>query len=138
MSSLIFSQKKCIFTGVHQQVYFLPDAPQVTVSPELITVVEGSNLNLKCATSGKPIPKIKWTKVGGSDVPTDALLLTIVNVTRPRTANSRVEYQCIASNGVGTPAIATAIITVNCKFVDKIVVGLKNYHKVKIILKARE
>ncbi|PFX24014.1 Peroxidasin-like [Stylophora pistillata] len=89
------------------------DAPQVTVSPEVKTVVEGSNLNLTCAASGKPKPSIKWTKVDSSDVPHNGLLLTIVNITRPRTTNSRIEYQCMAINGVGTPAIATASITVN-------------------------
>ncbi|XP_022793286.1 MAM domain-containing glycosylphosphatidylinositol anchor protein 2-like [Stylophora pistillata] len=88
-------------------------APQVTVSPEVKTVVEGSNLNLTCAASGKPKPSIKWTKVDSSDVPHNGLLLTIVNITRPRTTNSRIEYQCMAINGVGTPAIATASITVN-------------------------
>ncbi|XP_022793668.1 fibroblast growth factor receptor 3-like isoform X2 [Stylophora pistillata] len=89
------------------------DAPQVTVSPEVKTVVEGSNLNLTCAAFGKPKPSITWTKVGSSDVVSNALLLIIENITRPRTANSKIGYQCIASNGVGTPAIATASITVN-------------------------
>ncbi|XP_066024475.1 fibroblast growth factor receptor 3-like isoform X3 [Pocillopora verrucosa] len=89
------------------------DAPNVTVSPEVKTVVEGSNLNLTCAASGQPKPSIKWTKVGSSDFLSNASLLTVVNVTRPRTANSRTQYQCIASNGVGTPATATASIIVN-------------------------
>ncbi|CAH3162619.1 unnamed protein product, partial [Pocillopora meandrina] len=46
-------------------------------------------------------------------------LLTVVNVTSPRTANSRIQYQCIASNGVGTPATATASIIVNYPAVIK-------------------
>ncbi|CAH3162624.1 unnamed protein product, partial [Pocillopora meandrina] len=96
--------------------------PNVTVSPEVITVVEGSNLNLTCAASGKPNPSIKWIKVGSSDFLSNASLLTVVNVTRPRTANSRIQYQCIAGNGVETPAIATANIMVNCKYVGKIVI----------------
>ena len=77
---------------------------------------------MTCSASGKPKPSIKWTKVGSSDFLSNASLLTVVNVTRPRTANSRIQYQCIASNGVGTPIMATASITVNCKCVGKIVI----------------
>ena len=77
---------------------------------------------MTCATSGKPKPNIKWTKVGSSDFLYNASLLAVVNVTRPGTANSRIQYQCIASNGVGTPATATASIIVNCKYVGKIVI----------------
>ena len=77
---------------------------------------------MTCAPSGKPNPSIKWIKVGSSDFLSNASLLTVVNVTRPRTANSRIQYQCIASNGVETPAIATASIIVNCKYVGKIVI----------------
>ena len=98
------------------------DAPHVTVSPQVKVVVEGSNLNLTSAASGQPKPSIKCTKAGSSDSLSNASLLTVVNETRPRTANSRVQYQCIASNGVGTPTLATASITVNCNYVGKTVV----------------
>ena len=77
---------------------------------------------MTCAASGKPKPSIKWIKVGSSDFLSNASLLTVVNVTRPRTANSKIQYQCMASNGVETPATATASIIVNCKYVGKIVV----------------
>ena len=77
---------------------------------------------MTCAASGKPKPNIKWTKVGSSDFLSNASLLVVVNVTRPRTANSKLQYQCIASNGVGVPATATASIIVNCKYVGKIVI----------------
>lgn len=77
---------------------------------------------MTCATSGKPKPNIKWSKVGSSDFLSNASQLAVVNVTRPGTANSRIQYQCIASNGVETPATATASIIVNCKYVGKIVI----------------
>ena len=77
---------------------------------------------MTCAASGKPNPNIKWTKVGSSDFLSNASLLTVVNATRPKTANSRIQYQCIASNGVGTPATATASVIVNCKYEGKIVI----------------
>ena len=77
---------------------------------------------MTCAASGKPKPGIKWIKVGSSDFLSNVPLLTVVNVTRPRTANRTIQYQCIASNGVETPATATASIIVNCKYVGKIVI----------------
>ena len=77
---------------------------------------------MTCVASGKPKPSIEWSKVGSSDILSNASLLTVLNVTRPRTANSRIQYQCVASNGVGTPTMATASITVNCKYVGKIVI----------------
>ena len=77
---------------------------------------------MTCAASGKPKPGIKWIKVGSFDFLSNVPLLTVVNVTRPRTANRTIQYQCIASNGVETPATATASIIVNCKYVGKIVI----------------
>ena len=77
---------------------------------------------MTCAASGKPKPGIKWTKVGSFDFLSNASLLTVVNVTRPRTTNGRIQYQCIANNGVGTPATATASIIVNCKYRGKIAI----------------
>ena len=41
---------------------------------------------------------------------------------RPRTTNSKIQYQCMTSNGEETPATATASIIVNCKYVGKIVI----------------
>ena len=89
---------------------------------------------MTCAASGQPKPRIKWTKVGSSDFLSNTSLLTVVNVTRPRTANSRIQYQCIASNGVGTPASATASIIVNCKYVGKIVIRCALLFDVKYFL----
>ena len=100
----------------------MSDAPHVTVSPKVKTVVEGSNLNLTCAATGKPNPSIKWIKVGSSDFLSNASLLTVMNVTRPRATNRKIQYQCMASNGVETPATATASIIVKCKYVGKIVI----------------
>ena len=77
---------------------------------------------MTCTASGQPKPGIKWTKVGSSDFLSNTSLLNVVNVTRLRTVNGRIQYQCIANNGVGTPATATASIIVNCKYVVKIVI----------------
>jgi len=39
-----------------------------------------------------------------------------VNVSRPGTPDNMIQYQCTASNGVGTPATATSTIDVHCKY----------------------
>ena len=51
------------------------------------------------------------TKEGGNISPS----LTVVNVSRPGTADNMIQYQCTASNGVDTPATATVNVTVECK-----------------------
>ena len=119
---VIFPYVNRNFTGIHREVYLLSDAPNVTVSPEVKTVVKGRNLNLTCAASGKPKPSIKWTKVGSSDFLSNASQLTVENVTRPRAANSKIQYQCMVRNGVEAPATATASIIVNCKYLGTIAI----------------
>ena len=78
---------------------------------------ERNNLSLVCNSSGKPKPSITWTKVGSSEVLSTTSVLTVVNVSRPGTPDNVIQYQCSGSNGVGTPAMAVANITVLCKYV---------------------
>ena len=78
------------------------------------TVVEDDNITLTCNASGKPDPSVTWTKLGRSEVLSNTSLLTIVNVSRPGTPDHMIQYQCTASNGVGTPSTATVNITVHC------------------------
>ena len=96
--------------------YYLSDAPLVSVSPEKVTIVEGNKLLLTCNASGEPEPSMSWTRIGSSNVLSVSPSLTIVNVSRPGTADNLIQYQCTASNGVGTPATATVYVTVVCKY----------------------
>ena len=84
-------------------------APSVDVS--ISVTKEGNNISLKCNVSGKPEPSISWTRIGSSDVLSVSPSLTIVNVSRPGTADNMIQYQCTASNGVETPATATVNVT---------------------------
>ena len=87
------------------------------VYPTSSIVVEGNNITLSCNASGKPEPAISWTKVGGSgQVLSQNSSLTLTNVRRPGNPHNMVQYQCMASNGVETPAKAVANITVHCKY----------------------
>ena len=76
---------------------------------------EGDNITLTCSASGKPNPVITWTMFGSSEVVSNTSSLYIVNVSRPGTPDNMIQYQCTASNGVGTPATATINVTVHCK-----------------------
>ena len=92
-------------------------APLVEISNETAIVVEGESLVLSCIiASGKPEPSMTWTKVGSSEVLSTTLSLTTQNVRRPGTPDNMIQYQCTASNGVGTPATATSTIEVYCKY----------------------
>ena len=91
-------------------------APSVDVSISVMVTREGSNISLSCNVSGKPEPSISWTRIGSSDVLSVSPSLTIVNVSRPGTADNMIQYQCTASNGVETPATATVNVTVECKW----------------------
>ena len=104
-----------IFRKIFPASFPFPDAPLVSVSPNKITLAEGNSLLLTCNASGEPKPSISWTRIGSSTVLSVLPSLTIVNVSRPGTADNMIQYQCTASNGVGTPATATIDITVVCK-----------------------
>ena len=91
-------------------------APSVDWSSSIIVTKEGSNISLSCNVSGKPEPSISWTRIGSSDVLSVSPSLTVVNVSRPGTADKMIQYQCTASNGVETPATATVNVTVECKW----------------------
>ena len=79
----------------------------------MTSVQEGNNITLLCNVSGKPAPVMAWTKAGSSQVLSHTSLLSVVNVSRPGTADNTIQYQCKASNGVKTPATATVNVTVH-------------------------
>ena len=90
-------------------------ASSVDISNTTGTVIEGNNLTLSCHVSGKPEPGITWTRVGSSRVLSNISLLVVVNVRRSGIPDNIIQYQCKASNGVQSPATATANIAVHCK-----------------------
>jgi len=80
-----------------------------------MAVEEGENLTMTCIVTGRPYPAIEWTKLGDSEVLSNTPSLTIVNVTRPGTPDNMIQFQCTASNGVGTPVTEAVIVVVLCK-----------------------
>ena len=96
---------------------FFEDVPSVDVYPTSSVVVEGKNVTLSCNASGKPYPRLTWTKVGGlGQVLSQTSTLIVNNANRTVTANNIIQYQCTADNGVGRPATAVANVTVHCKY----------------------
>ena len=92
-------------------------APSVEISPTTAIVIEGNGLVLTCNASGKPEPSITWTKVGSShQVLSYTSSLTIANARRPGNPDNMIQYQCTASDGVKSPASATAAINVHCRY----------------------
>ena len=92
-------------------------APVAEVVPQTGVVVEGGNITLICNSSGVPSPSVVWTQVGTTNVLSQNNLLRVVNVSRPETPDNMIQYQCTASNGVGTPGTAAVNITVQCELI---------------------
>ena len=96
---------------------FLAESASVEIKTTADFVVERKNFSLFCNSSGKPKVSITWTRVGSSEVLSTTSVLAVVNLSRPGTPDNVIQYQCSGANGVGTPAMAVANITVLCKYV---------------------
>ena len=103
----------------------------------MTSVQEGNNITLSCNASGKPAPVIAWTKAGSSQVLSHTSLLSVVNVSRPGTADNTIQYQCKASNGVETPATATVNV-IHCELQSEFLSPMEFilfFHEMSVILK---
>ena len=116
MHMVSFSSKNSRTPLFHGQFFFAETA-SIEIKTTTDFVVERNNISLFCNSSGKPKPSITWTRVGSSEVLSKTSILTVVNVSRPGTADNVIQYQCSGDNGVGIPAMAVANITVLCKYV---------------------
>ena len=92
------------------------DPPSIKINRKEVIVVEGHNTSLTCNVSGKPEPTITWTKQGSGVVLSNTSSWDVLNVSRHDATDDIIQYQCKASNGVGTPAAATVNVTVYCKY----------------------
>lgn len=92
--------------------YFFVVPPSIDKGPSNKTLNESSDLELFCNATGNPLPNITWSKVA---VPSVQLLayevLTVKNINRTVSG----VYQCKASNGIGSDAFATSVVTVRCE-----------------------
>lgn len=91
------SNHKTILT-VHANLTFQP--PYLTKQPQTeYTVQRGKNVTLECFGAGYPVPRVTWSRLGGS-LPSKSMKssigLTLVHV-QP---SDRGEYDCVWSNEV--------------------------------------
>jgi len=93
------------------------DSPKITVSPADKKVVENGVVTLFCRASGHPTPDVFWRKAGRR-IASNHQRYTAVTVQQGGVAVLRIEpakprrddivFECVAENGVGDPATATA------------------------------
>ena len=105
-------------------LFFFPDPPTFTSSPQNVTVIEEQNrdLTLNCTVNGTPTPDVKWTKDGidisenerisVSNFSGDTSSLTIINIVR----GDEGQYRCVAINSVNITTSSPGKLTVNCEY----------------------
>ena len=85
--------------------------PSLTTTPIDQTVQEGNMAIFHCRATGNPTPTITWLKDGMTVGQGDTLNL-IVN------RNHTGKYWCIADNGLDMNINASALLDVQCKFIE--------------------
>ncbi|KAM6979916.1 NT-3 growth factor receptor [Aplochiton taeniatus] len=96
------------------------DLPEISVSHNNLTVMEGENVTVSCNGSGAPLPEVDWTVGGLHSINTHlsnvywpnihSINLTLVNVSR---ADNSFMLTCIAENVVG---MTNSSIQLNIQF----------------------
>ena len=95
------------------------DAPRITLAPRDQKVAENGIVSFFCKASGNPAPDIHWRK-GGKRV--SANRQRYMQVDMPHGSVLRIEpvkarrddnvFECVADNGIGEPATASARLDV--------------------------
>lgn len=96
--------------------------PTARVTPERVTVSQGSLIEVRCDVTGSPPPLIKWTKLHSPD---NANFEQIGPILRIRNAqvSDRGVYICVASNVHGLVQNSTIIeVTSMSNMFSKIVI----------------
>lgn len=93
----------------------LTDAPKITLAPRDQQVIDDGTVSFFCKASGNPAPDIYWRK-SGKRITVGRQRYTVVqmphgSVLRIEPVKSRRDdsvLECVADNGLGEPAVATA------------------------------
>ena len=91
--------------------------PTISAGPQNTTVYEHdkSSVTLTCNATGDPAPSITWKKDKTQTILARGEQLTLSNVTR----KDQGLYICVANNGIGTNASASAMLHVLCKYITQ-------------------
>nr|XP_026490200.1 basement membrane-specific heparan sulfate proteoglycan core protein isoform X1 [Vanessa tameamea] len=88
--------------------------PTVSISPSVKEYYEGDRIELTCATTGNPAPRITWQRVANRPLPRSAVTYDALLIIDDANVEDSGEYRCIASNSAGSTD-RTAIVTVRPK-----------------------
>ena len=104
------------FTSI---LLFLSDAPRITLAPTDQKVKDGGIASFFCRASGNPAADIHWRKsgkrVGESHRRYDVEEMpygSVLRVDPVRAVRDDSEFECVADNGIGEPATASARLIV--------------------------
>lgn len=105
----------------YRYIQYLMHAPKITVAPTDKKVMENGPVTLYCRASGHPPPDIFWRRAGRR-ITGNHERYTVVTVQQGGAAVLRIEpakprrddsvFECVAENGVGDPATASANVEV--------------------------
>lgn len=105
--------------GINWQNIFvlLSDAPKITYPLENQSVVTGGISSFVCVVTGNPVPQIEWRKNGKEISSSRHMVIpmlqgSVLRIEPVRIDRDEAEYECIANNGVGSPASSTATLTI--------------------------
>lgn len=93
------------------QCFFFRIYPSAKVSPERITISQGSSTELRCDASGSPTPTVKWTKLGSELSPNTEQIGSVLHIRNAQMADRGV-YVCVTSNVHGLTQ-ASSVVEVN-------------------------
>ena len=97
-----------VFLRHRLEVAEAPTVRRLPVSGE-VEVAETENTTLQCLVTGKPRPRVSWTRLGQTGETGE--ILQIVGVTRHQAGN----ISCTADNGVAQSVTTTFSLTVSCR-----------------------
>ncbi|CAH0716594.1 unnamed protein product, partial [Brenthis ino] len=85
--------------------------PTVAISPSVKEYYEGDRIELTCATTGNPAPRITWQRASNRPLPRSSDTYDALLIIDNASVDDSGEYRCIASNSAGSTD-RTAIVTV--------------------------
>ena len=95
------------------------DAPKITVAPKDQKVADNGIVSFFCKASGNPAPDVFWRRGGKRIMNTRQRYTSVVmphgSVLRVEPVKSKRDdsiLECVADNGIGEPAVATAKLEV--------------------------
>ncbi len=97
----------------------VPDPPQITLAPQNRKVVEDGIVSFFCKASGNPAPDVYWKKEGKRISGNRQRYLvvemphgSVLRIEPVKARKDDSEFECVADNGIGEPAIARSTLQV--------------------------